>query len=182
MSTASAAGREWWPTLGHYAWKLDIGIAIAIAALAFTDNRTMAVLRAILTGVYLGLIFPQRDHDRHLCERCAGDFPLDPQREIVKHRRALRLTHAVADHHRRTMYIAMGVMVVAVLAVGMFLPKSLLPYWSVMVWGVFGVGFTWTFQQHKRLQPWCPQCRGRGRGKDTFNPDPVPAPSRELTS
>lgn len=189
MSTAAAgARREWWPILGHVAWKVEmvvcsIYVVVTLLTLPFPANSLLNILRALALGIYAAVMVPLYQHDRILCERCAANFPLDPQAEIVNHRRALRVIHVQMDTPlpRRLVYIAL--IMVAVTALTLIAPEWLFVLLSAAIWGAVGVGFTWATQQHKRLQPWCPQCHHGGRGpRPTFNPEPTPAPSKELTS
>lgn len=173
MSNAASAPREWWPWLGHNAWRLEFGfVALWIIFLFVPSYPLIAPLS--LCG-YVALIMAERRHDRHLCERCIASWPMDPEAEVTKHGWRLRFIHRFLDLGVvRLVLIAMGVFMIILTGI------ILLPRWpsvalSVLVYGMCA-GLTVLLHTHKRLQPWCPQCRGRGGGGH-FESDPVTPPS-----
>jgi hypothetical protein len=161
-----------------------MGAVLAIIGMTpLPDTRIAAVIRTVLVLVLFAGMAAQRSHDRKLCEPCIAAMPLNPQAEIVKHHRALTVAHSLdwaAGRVSRRILSLILLLIIWGVAVGVaFMPKPYSSITSVVVLLLTGVVMAWSLQWHGRLQPWCPRCRGDDGGDDTFNPDPVPAPSRE---
>lgn len=183
MSTSAAAPRrEWWPAFGHHAWKIQMGAVIGVIA-SFPFGTGGALTRTLLILVLFAGMVAQRSHDRKLCEPCIAGMPLNPQVDIVKHRRALAVAHSLDWAEGRVSYRVMRLLIllaiVGINSIIVALPRPYSDIASTVVLTLTGVILAWSLQMHGRLEPWCPKCRGDDGGDDTFNPDPTPTPSRE---
>jgi len=122
-------------------------------------------------------------HDRKtFCIRCMREAPLDPQKEITRYDRRLRVIHAY-DPKRAIGYVFIWLAV----AIGssFFLTwitpgSELPPLWlvmliNVMIWSPI-VYLNICGQWHQWLHPWCPYCRRwDDGGAPEVVPDPVPS-------
>lgn len=115
-----------------------------------------------------------RQHDRRLCEQCVLSMPLNPSEQAVRYKRRFWLAHSGAQ------------------------PRLVIPYLVVLIGSNFATGtigrIGWALVQstmiylilsystHRRLQPWCPWCRGDGRGGEDEDvaPPPPPVDRRQL--
>src|SRR3954463_14567512 len=122
-------------------------------------------------------------HDRKtFCLRCMREAPLDPQKEITRYDRRLRVIHA--NTPKRFLGYAVGWLVLT-LGSSVFLNwitpgNELPPLWLIMavnitVWSPI-VYMNICGQWHQWLHPWCPYCRRWDEGGDPeVVPDPVPS-------
>jgi len=145
----------------------------------WTINWTDFVVLAPVLFLSYWLQHRQRRHDRQLCERCVLAIPLDTQAAVDKHRRALRIMHG--PRTLRGNLILAGVLLACLLGwvVGLFI--SVPWYLSVpivmVIIGFGGIVAPWSYEWHRRLQPWCPQCRDdNGWDDDDVIPEPSPDP------
>ena len=130
-------------------------------------------------------------HDRKtFCLRCIRETPLDPQKEIVRYDRRLRVIHANSPK-RFLVYAALWV----VLAFGssFFLnwitpgADDLPPLWLVLLVN-FMIWFPIVYmnicgQWHQWLHPWCPYCRRWDEGGEPeVVPDPIPSAEGDKVS
>jgi hypothetical protein len=165
----------------HHAFPWLFAALVALgAATALTGNH-IQVLRytAGAAGVLWAFTYPQLTdyHDRHLCERCASEVPLDAQEQASRRRRTLRW------HHRALPSMAVIGVIVAALLLSHLLPRPL--SWGHYVIDVAGIAAAAWFYQverlHRRLQPWCPWCpRWGGGGDGEHEPSPEPDPAVSL--
>lgn len=178
MSTAASARREWWPWLGHNAWRLQFGVFVAWAVSLFmATSVTLLILLASLP-VFVVLSVAELLHDRRLCDVCVAGWPLDPQAEVDRQRRWLHFDHRWVDAPRGRVTVLCVVLVVAslLLAAVVFFTDQRWPQqvYSLALYLFFGLA-AYARHVHKRLQPWCPWCH-RDDGEH-FHPEPVAPPS-----
>jgi Na+/melibiose symporter-like transporter len=162
---------------GHFAPELLIGAIGAVIVLGLHPIAGPLALGASFGLVSFVLVswLLMRRHDRSLCEHCVADMPLNPSELAARYNRRFWMSHAGAE------------------------PRFVLPYLAVLIGSNFATGtygrFAWAIVQssmiylilaystHRRLQPWCPWCRGGGGGWDDHDPatpDPVPDGRRQL--
>lgn len=155
---------------GHWASLVLIGAIVSAVALRLnpiTPTDPLALfLPLLLVVVVLTSWLRMREHDRRLCERCMSSLPLSPAESAVRYRRRLATVHLASRKPLVVGYIA-------VLIGSAFIPGTAGPWiWaavqSTLIYLVLCSG------SHRRLQPWCPGCRGDGGGEDRVVPDPVP--------
>ncbi|MDQ2749109.1 MAG: hypothetical protein ABI775_01245 [Pseudonocardiales bacterium] len=136
-------------------------------------TMALGVSIALITFVVASWLLMRR-HDRGLCELCMGAMPLNPSELAVRYKRRFWLSHSGAQ------------------------PRYVVPYFAVLIGSSFLTGqsglLIWSLVQtsmiylilaystHRRLQPWCPWCRGGGGGgeDEPVAPDPVPEDHRQL--
>lgn len=180
MSNAAAASpREWWPWLGHNAWRLQLAVFAAWAVSLFLPPVPGVWVLLGSFAVYITLTIAEVAHDHKLCDACIAGWPLDPQAEVEQRRGWLRMEHRWVDARRWLIWVvAVAAMVVAVgLATLVVLSDQVWPQrvFSLALYVFFGLA-AYARHVHKRLQPWCPWCH-RDDGDDHFHPEPVTPPS-----
>lgn len=180
MSTAAAgARREFWPWLGHNAWRLSFVVNAILVATVFWQSSPW--IAAVILALILVFAAAQQRHDRSLCEHCIAHMPLDPQTEIIKRDRWLRANHVGEATSRKWASLIFAVLSLSYVGVLVFAPRPVGGAVIVLVIGILGPLATIGIQIHKRLQPWCPYCRRNDGGDYQFDPNPTPARSKELT-
>lgn len=155
---------------GHSAHLLLSAAIVAVIVMglyplpgAFALTVPVAVLGFVLVSWLL-----MRQHDRRLCEQCAAAIPLNPSEQAARCRRMFWLSHCGMQ------------------------PRYLVPYLVVLIGSNFATSTVgrigWAFVQssmiylimaytmHRRLQPWCPWCRGDGGGERDEDDVTPPAP------
>jgi hypothetical protein len=169
------AGPEipWMMFLGHYmAYAYGTAVAVEIAWDAAGEPQRGAFywITQVFWLVALATFAAEfMQHREHLCERCAAATPLDPQKQVVRWKTLLRLTHV-----KNLFWIWLGIIAVQV-AVTHAVPPGPLPYAvDAAVSFLIGVLITAVWV-HNRLQPWCPYCRWGKGGEHEEVPDPDPA-------
>ena len=155
---------------GHWASQFLIGAILAAIALRLnpispTDPLAL-LLPLMLMVIVLASWLRMREHDRRLCERCMSSLPLSPSDSAVRYRRRLTTVHLAAKKSLVAAYIA-------ALIGSAFLPGAL----GLWIWATIQSSLIYlvlSSTTHRRLQPWCPSCRGDGGGDHRVSPDPVP--------
>jgi hypothetical protein len=166
---------------GH--WGAQILVAAILAAIAL-------VLRPPPPGNPLSLEAPialfffvlaswgfMRQHDRRLCESCMSTLPLNASEAAARYRRRLAVAHLGSN-----LPITAAYLVVLIGSSPVLLDTNLLPHpLARYVWAAIQstmIYLVLSYTTHRRLQPWCPQCRGGDGGReDVDTPDPVPTGS-----
>lgn len=115
-------------------------------------------------------------HSRHLCERCAAETPLDPQRSIDRWRPAL------FGFHRGVLQGALVAVLAWAAVTTVVFHGPHWPYWACVADACLQAAIAVTLfgsYKHSRLQPWCPYCHWDDGGDAEVSPDvPAPAVSR----
>jgi hypothetical protein len=170
----SARVAERW---GHLAPQALIVAIVGVILLRLhppTDPMmALGVSVALITFVVASWLLMRR-HDRGLCEHCMAGMPLNPSELAVRYKRRFWLSHSGAQPRYVIPYFA-------VLIGSSFLPgKSGLLIWSLVQTSM--IYLILAYATHRRLQPWCPWCRGGDGGgeDDPVAPDPVPEDHRQL--
>lgn len=155
--------RQW----GHYAPALLSGSILLVIVLGFQPHAIglPTLLATILLLLFVLMTWLQmRDHDRRLCERCAGSMPLNAAEHAARYQRRFWLVHTGSN------------------------PRWLVPYLVVLigtnfltstpgrvVWAVAQSSMIYliiSHASHRKLQPWCSWCAGGGGGSDQLDPEP----------
>ena len=171
------AARLW----GHWGSQILIAAILVTIALVLRplpyDSPVATLVPVLLALVVIASWLSMRQHDRRLCEHCARSMPLNPAQDAVRFRRRLELAHLAGDRR-----VVVGYLVL-LLASNLALEPAWVP--SVVgrpVWAAVQSTMIYlmlSHDTHRRLQPWCPQCRGGGGdNEDADVPDPLPTSSR----
>lgn len=161
-----AAKRPHLIQIGHYgdllAPALLAGALTVWTATAWTPTAA-AVTRPLAAGIatagILALAAQLLIHQRTLCAACLDRVPLSaPQAAVDRYQRRLRLTH------RDGLRALIGSAAPVVIAADLAQPSQA---WPVRIAATLPamaaiLGYTYTFlalQTHRRLAPWCPDCR-----------------------
>lgn len=141
------------------------------------DNLAAVLIPVALFGLVIGSWIMMRQHDRRLCEQCLSSMPLDASRTAARCGRRFALAHLGSDRR-----FVVGYLVVLIGSNFVLLDTTALPasagrwLWaaiqSTMIYLILA------YSTHRKLQPWCPQCRDGGGGTDVDAPEPVPTGSQ----
>ena len=165
--------------LGHRAPQ----VLVAVIALAVVwalrpppyDAAAAVVVPATLVALVLVSWAAMREHDRGLCEECMASMPLNPAEAAQRYRARLAVAHLAAD-----LRLVVGYLLV-LLAGNVVLHLSLVPeHLGRGLWAGLQLTLIYlvlSYSTHRRLQPWCPRCRGGG-DEHVETPDPSPTGSR----
>ncbi len=156
---------------GHWAAQVLAGTICATILLRVYPMVPSRPLLVVAPPVLMALVLTSwllmRRHDRRLCEHCMTAMPLNPSESAVRHRRRLATAHLGSNKPLVLAYLV-------VLTSAAFLPGTV----GLVIWSAAQASMIYlliSYTTHRRLQPWCPQCRGGGRDDDTVDsPDPVP--------
>jgi hypothetical protein len=134
------------------------------------------VAPAALVGGVLVSWLAMRQHDSRLCEYCVAAMPINPTEAASRYRGRLAVTHLGSDRKAVAAYLILLVGSSVFLLGGPPLLREVGPYlWSAVQATMIYLVLCHT--THRRLQPWCPQCRGDD-GDDEHHRDPTPSGSR----
>ncbi len=165
----SRALRLW----GHVS--ADLLSAAVVAAVALGLYPPPAALQLTLPAALAVLVvacwLAMRRHDRGLCEHCAAAVPLDAAQRAARYGLRFRAAHAGGRPRVVVAYLA-------ALALANFAPG--IP--GHVLWAAAQLSLVYALRAavtHRRLQPWCPLCRGGGLD-ETVSTDPLPSDDRQL--
>lgn len=154
---------------GHWASQILIASILAAVVLRLDPidptNPLALLLPLMLMVLVVASWLRMREHDRGLCERCMSSLPLSPSESAVRYRRRLRMVHRASSKPLVTGYIV-------VLIGTAFIPGTI----GLWVWSFAQATLIYlvlSSATHRRLQPWCPECREGGDGTRTA-PEPLP--------
>lgn len=166
---------SWADRLGHYGSELLITAIAATVVIGLYPPPGLFALTipVALFGVVILAWLLMRHHDRRLCETCVLSMPLNPSAQAQRYRRRFWMAHTGTE------------------------PRFFVPYLVVLIgsnfahstpgrvlWAVVQLSTVWLILSqttHRRLQPWCPWCRGDGGGEDVDETPPVlPHDDRQL--
>ena len=162
-------------TLGHRANSMlatSIVLVVALQCLPVDPLMSLVVSVTLIAFVVLCWLL-MSEHDRRLCELCAAEMPLNPAEEAKRLHRRFWMAHTGSE------------------------PRFLVPYLLVLVssnfatttigrvgWAVIQLSMVYLLvsqSTHRKLQPWCPWCRGDGGGEEVDETPPVlPHDDRQL--
>jgi hypothetical protein len=166
---------------GH--WGAQILVASILAAIGLVlrppppDNPLALEAPIALFFFVLASWGFMRQHDRRLCESCMSTLPLNASERAVHYRRRLAVAHLGSN-----VGITISYLVVLVGSSPVLLDSTLLPHpLAQYVWAAIQstmIYLVLSYTTHRRLQPWCPQCRGGDGGRaDVDAPEPIPTGS-----
>jgi hypothetical protein len=161
--------------LGHHATTI---LSAAIVGVVLAELKPLPGVLGLtvpfaLFAVVLISWLLMRQHDRRLCEQCLLAMPLNPSEQAVRYHNRFWTAHSLSQ------------------------PRYLVPYLVVLIGSNFATStpgrIAWaaaqlsmvylilSYSTHRRLQPWCPWCRGDGGGDKVDDAPPVlPNDDREL--
>lgn len=177
ISGAWSAGLpERWGHFGAELLAAAIGGVILVGLHPLDGAFALTVPLALLLFV-LATWLMMRRHDRRLCEHCMAALPLNPSERATRYARRFWLAHAGSEPRLVVPYLA------ALVGVN-FVPGPV----GRLLWALLQGSMIYlllAYSTHRRLQPWCPWCRGGGGGggeddDDPVSPDPVPGDRRQL--
>ena len=167
----SGSAAAWW---GHWG---SAGLAGSVAAILAMGVHplpagTPAAVLVPLSVLALALVswLAMRQHDRRLCEMCAASVPLNASEVAARQHRRFAVAHAGSHRSLVVAYLAVLAGSDVVLLNGNELQR--------ICWGLIQSSMIYlvlAYSTHRRLQPWCPQCRG-GDGRSDRVDDRGPAP------
>ncbi|MEO6884956.1 MAG: hypothetical protein ABI232_01535 [Jatrophihabitantaceae bacterium] len=154
---------------GHYAPTLLCGsifAAILIGLRPLPGTLALTAPLALVAFVLASWLF-MRQHDRRLCELCVSAMPLNMSEQAARYQRRFWLAHRGGDVRYVGPYLL-------VLIGTNFLPGTV----GRIIWALVQCTMIYliaSYTAHRRLQPWCPWCRGDGGGGEREDAPP-PAP------
>lgn len=158
---------------GHLSADLLCAAVVAAVALGlYPPPAALQLTLPIALAVFvLASWLAMRRHDRSLCEHCAAAVPLDAAQRASRYGLRFRAAHAGSQPRVVVAYLA-------ALALANFAPG--LP--GRVLWAVAQLSLIYALRAavtHRRLQPWCPLCRGGGLDEKAST-DPLPSDDRQL--
>ena len=163
--------------LGHHAAQLLIGAIVAVVMLPFLPLPGVFVftLPLALFGFVILCWVLMRQHDRRLCELCMLSMPLNPSEQSVRYKRRFWVAHSGGEPRVVVPYlivlIGSNFVIDTITRIGWALIQSTMIYLIM------------SYSTHRRLQPWCPWCRGDGGGgreDEDATPPPPPVDRHQL--
>lgn len=168
-----AAGSPWSGRLaqrwGHSAHVVLATAIVAVIVMGFLPPPGLLMLTvpvALLTVVLASWLL-MRQHDRRLCEQCMSAMPLNPAERAARCKRMFWLSHCGGQPRYvipyLTVLIASNFATTPIGRIGWAIAQSSMIYLII------------SYTTHRRLQPWCPWCRGDGGGEhEDVSPTPPP--------
>lgn len=179
-SSAAASwhhGAGWW---GHVSPHILVAAIVTSVVLVLRplppSSPAAALTPALLVGVVLVTWGQMRRHDRTLCERCMASMPLDASASAHRYRRRLATAHLATN--RAALIAMVGMLLASDLALVLVPPEF--TRFASLVWAMAQLSLVYlvfAHTTHRRLQPWCPRCRGGGGGDEVSFSDPAPSGS-----
>jgi uncharacterized membrane protein YfcA len=183
---------RFWVWLGHYSTQVSlvavpvIWMGPATTALFFQhgDRVPRAATVVLVAAVVASMVSDVAGwrHDGSLCLRDGDRTPLDPQAEVTRWRRRLRVRHNPLILYASGVAVLGWALVQPYLLWGAPMPVRLAASAGA---AVVCVGTVWLTvlapATHRRLRPWCPQCHWDGGGEEEPSPVPTPDPVGVVT-
>ena len=165
--------------LGHWAPQVLVAVIAAQTVLVLRppayDAAAAVAVPVILVALVLLSWAGLRQHDRGLCEDCMASMPLNPARAAQQYQARLAVAHLATN-----LRLVVGYLLV-LLAGNVVLHLSLVPeHLGRALWAGLQLTLIYlvlSYSTHRRLQPWCPLCRGGG-DEHVETPDRSPTGSR----
>lgn len=171
--------------VGHWGPQILIGSILATIALVIRplpyDSPAATLLPVCLFVLVIGSWLLMRHHDRRLCERCLSSMPLNAAEVAARHHRRLAVTHLGSDRRLVIGYLAVLIGSNVLLAEATVLPGRLGAYLWAAIQATM-IYLVLSYSTHRRLQPWCARCNGRGGGEREDSDAPQPQPSGSAPS
>lgn len=177
MTTSSSAEKP--EGAGLIAWVAHRELKLYFTGMGLTVlgvalGPSLITVIAIFIGLLLlGAASLGYGHFRKLCVKCMEGMPVNGAELAARKRRTLKFRHI----KQRTLMIYSAVALTLSFVPPIFFTKhvavwtfSVLVYTVTLGWGVYSGHW------HRRLLPWCPDCRrGGGGGPREQVPDPLPS-------
>ena len=156
---------------GHWASQLLIAtivLAILLRVRPISPGSLMALLAPVaLMALVIASWVMMRKHDRRLCEHCMSAMPLDASRSAVRYKHRLATAHLGSSKP-----LVVGYFIALIGSA--FIPGTV----GMIIWTTMQLSMIYlllSYTTHRRLQPWCRGCRGRGGEDESVDsPEPVP--------
>ena len=182
MAYYEAAGTAFGPSAsrwGHWSPHVLVGAIVTSIALVLRPlppSPASLLVPVLVMAVVLVSWLTMRQHDRGLCELCMAAMPLNPSEAATRCRRRFVVTHLGSDRRALAAYLIVLVAsnVLLLPAPGIFHTLGQYAWAAVQVTLIYLVV---CYTTHRRLQPWCPECQGRGPGDEERLSDPTPSGS-----
>ena len=155
-----------WGTSHRELLMASVGAVIVLNVFPPSGALLLTAPVALISFVLVTWMF-MRAHDRRLCEYCVAAMPLNPSELATRYRRRFWLTHNGASAKFALPYLA-------ILVASNAIPGQA----GRIVWALAQSSLIYllaAYTTHRRLQPWCPWCKGGGGGHDDepATPEPV---------
>jgi len=164
--------------LGHHADLIYVGVA-AVCVIddvigKASESGPASWLTTVLVVFFFFSLWSQvKVHNHRLCERCVAAAPLDPQGQVNRWKRVLRL------HHQAWPWLVAFAFFVPRVVLSYFFPDNPALFAADAVLITYVALLVMTSWTHRRLYPWCPYCHWDDGGDSEAVPDvPAPAVSR----
>jgi hypothetical protein len=157
---------------GHNAPEvLSICVVGLVAARTFPPPPALILpIAGLLAALVLTSWLLLRRHDRRLCETCIAGLPLDPSQRAARYGFRFRTAHIGSSRLLVAGYLA-------VVVGSNLLPGTV----GRLIWAAAQLSMLYlvlSYVTHRRLQPWCPQCRNGGGGDPVLH-EPTPELPRD---
>lgn len=157
----------------HYGMRF---LFVLLAASAVVDWLPLSYgVHKIVSYAFVPLvvagILVNRLHDYgELCEQCAEETPLNPEKAVKRNRPWLKSFHSIYDDRRRFTigsYVFLGLIVVSAIIFPQYsVGSSITTDLTAAVVAVLLLSNV----SHRRLMPWCPWCHWGGDGRHEESP------------
>jgi len=176
-ASAGGLGATRW---GHLSPHVLIGAIVSCIVLVLRPLPPGSVASLLAPAILVtGVLFSwlaMRQHDSRLCEYCVAAMPMNPAEAASRYRGRLAVAHLGSDRKVVAAYLLVLVGSSVFLVDGSPALRVVGPYlWSAVQATMIYLVLCHT--THRRLQPWCPQCRGDD-GDQAVDRDPTPSGSR----
>jgi hypothetical protein len=176
-ASAGGLGATRW---GHLSPHALIGAIMACIVLVLRPLPPGSVASLVAPAGLVGCVLlswvAMRQHDSRLCEHCVAAMPINPTEAASRYRSRLAVAHLGSDRKAVAAYLLVLVGSSVFLLGGSPTLSLVGPYlWSAVQATMIYLVLCHT--THRRLQPWCPQCRGDD-GDHASDRDATPSGSR----
>jgi hypothetical protein len=156
---------QFWRHYASSALMLELAAALALGSQPIRFTHLGATLALSLAVLVLTTFVVMRQHDRGLCEQCVSEIPLDLEKAAAKAKWRFWMAHEGCKPIFAVPYFAM-------LIGTNFLPGES----GRLIWAMAQSTMVYLLMAantHRKLQPWCPWCKGDGGGEDRVDVDPL---------
>ncbi|MGI3779795.1 MAG: hypothetical protein ACRYG2_03380, partial [Janthinobacterium lividum] len=162
------APARWSAKWGHQGARILIGAIVAAIAIVVMPPPPGSAAALLLPGGLFAFVlasgYLMRQHDRRLCEDCMRAMPLDASATSARLRNRFSIAHQFS--RRR---VVVGYLVGLIASNVLLLGDGRLEVPGRWAWAACQstmIYLVLAYSTHRRLQPWCPFCRGRGGDDD----------------
>ncbi len=157
-------------SLGHHANELlivSIGAAVLLGLRPLPGAFGLTVPVALF-GMVIASWLLMRAHDRRLCEACMSAMPLDAAQQAARYSKRFWMAHTGSEPRFLVPYL------IVLLASNFATSTAGRALWVLMQLSM--IYLILSYSTHRRLQPWCPWCRGGGGGGEDVDETPPVLP------